>query len=129
MRHVVCLRASLPTLCCRTLRLQLVEGGQPVVVPDPSGAPTLPSVVAFTADGSVLVGAAAKRQAAVNPKSTFYSGWLAGRLMRGACGRCSLAAQLLHRHTAQALPAPASPPPLCIHPRPPGPFIAPQSSG
>ncbi|KAL4457798.1 hypothetical protein ABPG75_012663 [Micractinium tetrahymenae] len=51
----------------------LVEGGEPVVVPNPEGALTTPSVVAFTADGGVLVGAPAKRQAAVNPNNTFYS--------------------------------------------------------
>lgn len=55
-------------------RLQLVEGGEPVVVPNQEGALTTPSVVAFTAGGDVLVGAAAKRQAALNPKNTFYSG-------------------------------------------------------
>lgn len=51
----------------------LVEGGEPVVVPNQEGALTTPSVVAFTAGGDVLVGAAAKRQAALNPKNTFYS--------------------------------------------------------
>lgn len=45
-----------------------------MVVPNQEGGPTTPSVVAFTADGSVLVGAPAKRQAAVNPQNTFYSG-------------------------------------------------------
>ena len=54
--------------------MQLIEGGQPVIVPNQEGADTTPSVVAFTADGGVLVGAAAKRQAALNPKNTFYSG-------------------------------------------------------
>ena len=43
-------------------------------VPNQEGSLTTPSVVGFTADGRVLVGAPAKRQAAVNPKSTFYSG-------------------------------------------------------
>ena len=52
----------------------MMEGGQPVVVPNQEGAPTTPSVVAFAADGGELVGAAAKRQAAVNPRNTFYSG-------------------------------------------------------
>lgn len=51
-----------------------MEGGQPVVVPNQEGTPTTPSVVGFTADGGVLVGAAAKRQASTNPKNTFYSG-------------------------------------------------------
>jgi hypothetical protein len=60
--------------CPPCLLLQLIEGGQPVIVPNQEGADTTPSVVAFMADGNVLVGAAAKRQAALNPKSTFYSG-------------------------------------------------------
>lgn len=65
-----------PTLpCC----WQMMEGGQPVPVPSTEGSLTTPSVVAFGADGSVLVGAPAKRQAAVNPKNTFHSGALASR--------------------------------------------------
>jgi hypothetical protein len=58
-----------------------------VIVPNQEGADTTPSVVAYMADGSVLVGAAAKRQAALNPKSTFYSGaqcYLQGGLPRFA---------------------------------------------
>lgn len=51
----------------------LLEGGEPVPIPNQEGALTTPSVVAFGADGSVLVGAAAKRQAALNPKNTFHS--------------------------------------------------------
>ncbi|PSC71655.1 molecular chaperone [Micractinium conductrix] len=51
----------------------LMEGGDPVVVPNQEGAPTTPSVVAFAADGSVLVGAPARRQAAINPANTFFS--------------------------------------------------------
>lgn len=69
--------APLPLLFpaqAQSICLQLVEGGEPVVVPNQEGALTTPSVVAFAADGGVLVGAAAKRQAAVNPKNTFYSG-------------------------------------------------------
>eukprot|EP00887_Chlorella_sp_A99_P001468 scaffold8.g1468.t1 len=50
----------------------VVEGGAPVVVPGADGA-TTPSVVAFGPDGAVLVGALAKRQAAANPRNTFYS--------------------------------------------------------
>jgi molecular chaperone DnaK len=55
------------------LRVQFMEGGEPVIVPNQEGALTTPSVVAFAADGSVLVGVAAKRQAALNPRSTFHS--------------------------------------------------------
>lgn len=51
----------------------ILEGGEPIIVPiEGSGQRTLPSVVAYTAKG-VLVGSAAKRQAAVNPKRTFSS--------------------------------------------------------
>ena len=53
---------------------QVVEGGEPVAVPNQEGRTTTPSVVAFMPDGGVLVGAAAKRQAALNPRNTFYSG-------------------------------------------------------
>jgi molecular chaperone DnaK len=52
----------------------MVEGGEPVAIPNQEGAFTTPSVVAFSKDGSVLVGVPAKRQAAINPKNTFYSG-------------------------------------------------------
>jgi molecular chaperone DnaK len=44
-----------------------------VVIPNQEGSLTTPSVVAFAADGSVLVGAAARRQAAADPANTFYS--------------------------------------------------------
>jgi molecular chaperone DnaK len=52
---------------------QVVEGGEPIIVPNQEGQPTTPSVVAFTATGEPLVGVAAKRQAALNPRNTFYS--------------------------------------------------------
>ena len=51
----------------------VVEGGEPVVIPNAEGARTTPSVVAFTKTGERLVGAAAKRQAITNPKRTVYS--------------------------------------------------------
>ncbi len=51
----------------------VMEGGQPKIIPNEEGARTTPSVVAFTDKGEVLVGAPAKRQAALNPEHTVYS--------------------------------------------------------
>ncbi len=53
--------------------MAVMEGGQPVVVPNAEGGRTTPSVVAFTKTGERLVGAAAKRQAVMNPQNTVYS--------------------------------------------------------
>ena len=49
------------------------EGGEPVVIPNPEGARTTPSVVAFTKTGERLVGQVAKRQAITNPDKTVSS--------------------------------------------------------
>ena len=49
------------------------EGGEPVVIPNPEGARTTPSVVAFKKDGERLVGQVAKRQAITNPDRTVMS--------------------------------------------------------
>ena len=49
------------------------EGGEVVVIPNPEGARTTPSVVAFTKNGERLVGQAAKRQAITNPDGTVAS--------------------------------------------------------
>ncbi len=49
------------------------EGGEPVVIPNPEGARTTPSVVAFKKDGERLVGQVAKRQAITNPDLTISS--------------------------------------------------------
>jgi molecular chaperone DnaK len=51
----------------------VIEGGEPKVIPNPDGARTTPSIVAFTKDGERLVGQLAKRQAITNPKSTVFS--------------------------------------------------------
>ncbi|HUU26883.1 MAG TPA: molecular chaperone DnaK [archaeon] len=51
----------------------VMEGGDPVVIPNAEGSRTTPSIVAFTKDGERLVGQVAKRQAVTNPKNTVYS--------------------------------------------------------
>src|SRR5215813_13819752 len=51
----------------------VMEGGQPKVIENSEGARTTPSVVAYTDDGEILVGASAKRQAITNPKNTIYA--------------------------------------------------------
>jgi len=51
----------------------VMEGGDPVVIPNSEGGRTTPSVVAFTKDGERLVGQVAKRQAVTNPKNTVFS--------------------------------------------------------
>ena len=51
----------------------VMEGGDPVVIPNAEGGRTTPSVVAFTKDGERLVGQVAKRQAVTNPENTVYS--------------------------------------------------------
>ena len=50
-----------------------MEGGQAKVIPNKEGANTTPSIVAYTKDGSRLVGVLAKRQAVTNPQNTFYA--------------------------------------------------------
>ncbi len=49
------------------------EGGEPIVIPNPEGARTTPSVVAFTKDGERMVGQVAKRQSVTNPDKTISS--------------------------------------------------------
>ncbi|MEW6756594.1 MAG: molecular chaperone DnaK [Acidobacteriota bacterium] len=51
----------------------VMEGGQPVVIPNQEGDRTTPSVVAFTDKGEILVGKVAKRQAITNPLNTVFS--------------------------------------------------------
>ncbi|HXX86288.1 MAG TPA: molecular chaperone DnaK [Casimicrobiaceae bacterium] len=51
----------------------IMEGGQPKVIENSEGARTTPSVVAYTEDGEILVGAPAKRQAVTNAKNTVFA--------------------------------------------------------
>ncbi len=51
----------------------VVEGGEPIVIPNPEGERITPSVVAFRENGEVLVGSPAKRQAITNPENTVFS--------------------------------------------------------
>jgi len=51
----------------------VIEGGEPVVIPNPEGSRTTPSVVAFSKTGERLVGQVAKRQAVTNPERTVIS--------------------------------------------------------
>jgi len=51
----------------------IMEGNEPVVIPNAEGARTTPSVVAFVKDEKRVVGAVAKRQAITNPENTVYS--------------------------------------------------------
>ena len=53
--------------------VSVLEGGDPVVIPNAEGSRTTPSVVAFSSDGDVLVGEVAKRQAITNPNRTIRS--------------------------------------------------------
>ena len=53
--------------------MAVMEGGEPVVIPNSEGARTTPSIVAFSKSGERLVGQAAKRQAVTNPSNTIFS--------------------------------------------------------
>src|ERR687886_2061372 len=53
--------------------MAVMEGGEPVVIPNAEGARTTPSVVAITKTGERLVGQVAKRQAVTNPDNTIFS--------------------------------------------------------
>merc|ERR1719462_307786 len=50
-----------------------VEGQEPKIIENAEGSRTTPSLVAFTEDGTKLVGMPAKRQAVTNPENTFYA--------------------------------------------------------
>ena len=51
----------------------VMEGNTPKVIENSEGSRTTPSIVAFTEDGSKLVGISAKRQSVINPLNTFYA--------------------------------------------------------
>ena len=51
----------------------IMENGQPKVIENSEGARTTPSIVAYTDDSEIVVGASAKRQAVTNPKNTLYA--------------------------------------------------------
>ena len=53
--------------------MAVLEAGESVVISNSEGARTTPSIVAFTKNGDILVGQAAKRQAVTNPKNTVFS--------------------------------------------------------
>jgi len=53
--------------------MAVMEGGEPVVIPNAEGARTTPSIVAITRSGERLVGQVAKRQAVTNPDNTVFS--------------------------------------------------------
>ena len=53
--------------------VSVMEGGTAKVIENSEGDRTTPSIVAFTKDGEVLVGASAKRQGVTNAKNTFYA--------------------------------------------------------
>jgi molecular chaperone DnaK len=53
--------------------VSVMEGGVAKVIENSEGDRTTPSIVAFTKDGDVIVGASAKRQGVTNPKNTFYA--------------------------------------------------------
>ncbi len=67
--------------------VSVLEGGDPVVIPNAEGGRTTPSVVGFTKDGERLVGQIAKRQAVTNPTNTIFSiKRFMGRTMTEASG-------------------------------------------
>ncbi|HUL55246.1 MAG TPA: molecular chaperone DnaK [Opitutaceae bacterium] len=68
MSHVLGIDLGTTNSC-----MAIMEGGEPVVIPNAEGGRTTPSVVAFTKGGERLVGQAAKRQAITNPKNTVFS--------------------------------------------------------
>ena len=50
----------------------VIDGGEPLVLPNSEGSRTTPSMVGFTEDNEQFVGQQAKRQAIINPERTIY---------------------------------------------------------
>ena len=71
--------------------VEVVEGGEPTVVPNAEGSRTTSSVVGFSKDSERLVGATAKRQAVTNPEATVYS---VKRFMDAVLKRCRMNAHV-----------------------------------
>ena len=53
--------------------VSVMENGKPKVIENSEGTRTTPSIVAYSEDGEILVGASAKRQAVTNPKNTIFA--------------------------------------------------------
>ncbi len=76
----------------------VMEGGQPVVIPNQEGARTTPSVVGFAKSGERLVGQVAKRQSVTNPENTVYS---IKRFMGRRLGEVSEEMKMVPYHVVQ----------------------------
>lgn len=68
MGHIIGIDLGTTNSC-----VSVMENGSPKVIENAEGMRTTPSIVAYTKDGEVLVGAPAKRQAVTNPKNTLYA--------------------------------------------------------
>src|SRR5688572_19835116 len=81
LRQLISFIIKRPTMADKVIGIDLgttnsvvavMEGGDPVVIPNAEGGRTTPSVVGFTKDGERLVGQIAKRQAVTNPQNTVF---------------------------------------------------------
>ena len=84
--------------------MSVMEGGEPVVIPNSEGARTTPSIVAFAKNGERLIGQAAKRQAVTNPNNTIFrqsdslvANFLKCKKSRRACRMQSLKVRMAMR--------------------------------
>ena len=68
MGHIIGIDLGTTNSC-----VSVMENGSPKVIENAEGMRTTPSIVAYTKEGEVLVGAPAKRQAVTNPKNTLYA--------------------------------------------------------